>query len=253
MDLNKVIDNVIRLFFILIVLYIFMEFVGEVTCMFNETEIRKQICAIGERIYSNGFVAANDGNISVRMGDEVLCTPTGVSKGYMTPDMICKVNMEGEVLETNGKNRPSSEIKMHLRVYKERLDVKAVVHAHPPFGTAYAVMDRPLDRPLIPESVILLGSVPVARYGTPSTEEIPDAVSEYLQDYDAVLLQNHGALTCGSELEEAYHKMESLEFYAKITFICDMLGEPKGLNEEQVKRLYEIRKQMDLPGRHPGI
>ena len=106
---------------------------------------------------------------------------------------------------------------------------------------------------MIPESVILLGSVPVARYGTPSTDEIPDAVSEYLQNYDAVLLQNHGALTCGSELEEAYHKMESLEFYAKITFICDMLGEPKGLNEEQVKRLYEIRKQMDLPGRHPGI
>ncbi len=222
--------------------------------MFNEDEVRKQICDIGKRIYSNGFVAANDGNISVRISDdEILCTPTGVSKGYMTPDMICKVNMAGETLKTNGANRPSSEVKMHLKVYKDRKDVNAVVHAHPPFGTAYAVMDKPLDRPLIPESVILLGSIPIARYGTPSTDEIPDAISKYLQDYDAILLQNHGALTYGTELEEAYHKMESLEFYAKITFICDVLGEPKALDEEQVKRLYEIRKQMNLPGRHPAI
>lgn len=130
---------------------------------YNENQIREQICEIGKRMYTKEFVVANDGNISVRISeDEVLCTPASVSKGFMTPDMICKVNLEGEVLQTNGKNRPSSEAKMHLRVYKERPDVRAVVHAHPPFATAYAVMNRPLDRPIIPESVIYLGAVPVA-------------------------------------------------------------------------------------------
>ena len=218
----------------------------------NEEAIKEQICEIGRRMYAKDFVVANDGNISVRIGeDEVLCTPTGVSKGFMTPDMICKVNLEGEVVDTNGKNRPSSEMKMHLRVYKERPDVKAVVHAQPLFATAYAVMDRPLDKPLIPASIILLGSVPVARYGTPSTEEIPDAVSEYLQDYDAMLLENHGALSYGADLLGAYYKMESLEFYAKTIFICEMLGNTKVLDEEKIEALYEIRREMGLPGRHP--
>jgi L-fuculose-phosphate aldolase len=220
----------------------------------DEDKIREQICEIGKRVYDRGFVVANDGNISVKLGDdEILCTPTGVSKGFMTPDMICKINLKGEVLETNGKNRPSSEVKMHLRVYEERPDVNAVVHAHPPFGTAYAVMNKPLDKPLIPESVILLGEVPVAKYGTPSTEEIPDAISKYLQDYDAMLLENHGALTYSSDLEGAFFKMESLEFYAKITFICELLGDANVLNEEKVKALYSIRKQMNLPGRHPAF
>lgn len=215
--------------------------------MFDEDKVRREICEIGKRIYNRGYVAANDGNISVKIDrNGVLCTPTGVSKGFMTPDMICKVNMEGETLETNGINRPSSEIKMHLRIYKERTDVNAVVHAHPPFGTAYAVMNRPLDKALIPESVLLLGSVPVAKYGTPSTDEIPDAISEYLQDYDAMLLQNHGALTYGLELESAYHKMESLEFLAKIMFLCEMLGDPKTLDEKQVKALYELKRKMDV-------
>lgn len=223
---------------------------------YDENEIRELICEIGKRMYAKEFVVSNDGNISVRISeDEVLCTPASVSKGFMTPDMICKVNLDGETLQTNGKNRPSSEVKMHLRIYRERSDVQAVVHAHPPFATAYAVMNRPLDRPIIPESVIYLGAVPVARYGTPSTAEIPDAVSEYIQETDALLLQNHGALVYGQELETVYYRMESLEFYAKVTFICDMLGldDSNILDADQISALYKVRENMNVPGRHINI
>lgn len=220
--------------------------------VYNEDEMRELICEIGRRMYDKNFVVSNDGNISVRISeDEVLCTPTGVSKGFMTQDMICKVNLDGETLQDNGVNKPSSEVKMHLRVYKERPDVRAVVHSHPPFSTAYAVMNMPLDRPLIPESVIHLGVVPVAEYGTPSTDEIPNAVSKYLQKTDTLLLENHGALTYGPDLMTAYHRTESLEFYAKIIFLCDMLGlkDQNMLDDNQLKTLYEIRDRMQIPGK----
>lgn len=221
--------------------------------MISEYEIKKLICEIGRRVYTNGFVAANDGNISVKINkDEILTTPTGISKGFMTPDMICKVNMKGEVISASGKYKPSSEVKMHLRVYKERPDVNAVVHAHPPYGTSFAIAGIPLVKPIMPEAVISLGCVPIAEYGTPSTDEIPDAISKYLQNYDALLLENHGALSYGQDLMTAYFKMESLEFYAKLTFISTMLGGPKELNEEQVDGLIEIRNRFQLPGRHPG-
>lgn len=221
--------------------------------MVSEYEIKKLICEIGRRVYTNGFVAANDGNISVKINEnEILTTPTGVSKGFMTPDMICKVNMKGEVISASGKYKPSSEVKMHLRVYKERADVNSVVHAHPPYGTSFAIAGIPLSKPIMPEAVIALGCVPIAEYGTPSTEEIPDAISKYLQNYDALLLENHGALTYGQDLMTAYFKMESLEFYAKLTFISTMLGGPKELNDEQVDGLIEIRNKFKLPGRHPG-
>jgi len=219
----------------------------------SEYEVKKQICDIGKRIYANGFVAANDGNISVRISeDEVITTPTGVSKGFMTPDMLVKINTKGEVLSASGGYKPSSEIKMHLRVYKERPDVKAVVHAHPPFATGYAIVGIPLTKPIMPEAVISLGCVPIADYGTPSTEEIPDAISKYLQNFDALLLENHGALTYGPDLITAYYKMESLEFYAKLTFITTLLGGPKELSDNQVSKLYEIRNKLGVPGRHPG-
>jgi L-fuculose-phosphate aldolase len=221
--------------------------------MFSEYEIRKQICEIGKRIYTNGFVAANDGNISVKLSDnEFIATPTGVSKGYMTPDMLVKVNAKGEVISATGKYKPSSEIKMHLRVYRERPDVKSVVHAHPPYATSFAIAGIPLTKPIMPEAVISLGCVPIAEYGTPSTDEIPDAVSKFLPNYDAVLLANHGALSYGADLTTAYFKMESLEFYAKLTFMSTMLGGPKELNNEQVLKLYEIREKLGISGRHPG-
>ena len=219
----------------------------------SEYEIKKQICEIGRRIYDKGMVASNDGNISVKLNDnEFLCTPTGVSKGFMTPEYICKVDANGKVIQANEGFKPSSEIKMHMRVYKERPDVKSVVHAHPLYATSFAIAGIPLTEPIMPEAVIALGCVPIAEYGTPSTEEIPDAVSKYVQYYDAVLLANHGALSFSDSLLSAYHKMESLEFYAQLLYQSKMLGGPKQLSEEQVQRLYEIRRQFGMTGKHPA-
>ncbi len=219
----------------------------------NEYEIKKEICEIGKRIYNRGMVAANDGNISVKLNDnEFLCTPTGVSKGFMTTDYICKVDANGNVLQANGNFKPSSEIKMHMRVYKERPDVQSVVHAHPIYATSFAIAGIPLTQPIMPEAVIALGCVPIAEYGTPSTEEIPDAVSKYLQYYDAVLLANHGALTYSDSLLAAYHKMESLEFYAELLFKAKQLGGPQELNAQQVSKLYEIRRKFGMKGKHPA-
>ena len=221
--------------------------------MLDELSIKQQICDIGKRIYDKGMVASNDGNISVKLNDnEFLCTPTGVSKGFMTPEYICKVDRDGKVLEANPGFKPSSDIKMHMRVYKERPDVNAVVHAHPMYATGFAIAGIPLTQPIMPEAVISLGAVPIAEYGTPSTEEIPDAISKYLQSYDAVLLENHGALSFSDSLLNAYHKMESVEFYAKLLYISKQLGGPKELSESQVQRLYEIRRQFGMTGKHPA-
>ena len=221
--------------------------------MVNEFEIKKQICDIGKRIYNRNMVAANDGNISVKLNDhEFLCTPTGVSKGFMTPEYICKVNEKGEVLQANAGFRPSSEIKMHMRVYAKRPDVGSVVHAHPVYATSFAIAGIPLTQPIMPEAVIALGCVPIAPYGTPSTNEMPDAIETYLPYFDAVLLESHGALTYSTDLLSAYLKMESVEFYAQLLYQSKMLGGPKEFDKETVQRLYEIRRKMGLPGKHPA-
>lgn len=221
--------------------------------MVSEYEIKKQICDIGKRIYDRNMVAANDGNISVKLNEnEFLCTPTGVSKGFMTPDYICKVDKEGNVIQSSGGFKPSSEIKMHIRVYQERPDVQSVVHAHPMYATTFAIAGIPLTQPIMPEAVIALGCVPIAKYGRPSTMEIPEAVSEYVQHFDAVLLENHGALTYSDSLLSAYLKMESVEFYAQLLYQSKMLGGPKEFTPEQVEDLYEIRRQFGMTGRHPA-
>ncbi|MCI8561423.1 MAG: class II aldolase/adducin family protein [Dorea sp.] len=221
--------------------------------MKTELEIKKEMCEIGQRVYNRGMVAANDGNFSVKLNDhEFFCTPTGVSKGFMTPEYICRVDDEGNVLEANEGFKPSSEVKMHMRVYRERPDVKAVVHAHPMYATTFAIAGIPLMEPIMPEAVIALGGVPLARYGTPSTVEVPDSIMPYLQKYDAVLLENHGALTYSDTLLNAYHKMESLEFYARLMYQAKMIGGPQILDEKRVEELYEIRRNMGLCGKHPA-
>ncbi len=221
--------------------------------MKTEYEIKEEMCEIGRRVYNRGMVAANDGNFSVKLSeDEFFCTPTGVSKGFMTPDYICRVDGMGNVLEANEGFRPSSEVKMHMRVYKERPDVGAVVHAHPMYATTFAIAGIPLMEPIMPEAVIALGGVPLAKYGTPSTAEVPDSIMPYLQQYDSVLLENHGALTYSDTLLNAYHKMESLEFYARLMYQAKMLGGPQILDEKRVEELYEIRRNMGLPGKHPA-
>ncbi len=219
--------------------------------MKSEFQLKEDICEVGRRIYQNGYVAANDGNITVRLGEnEVLTTPTGVSKGFMTPDMLIKVNMSGEVL--SGKLKPSSELKMHLRVYRERPDVGSVIHAHPPTATGFAVAGIPLDRCVLPEVIIALGSIPIAEYGTPSTEEIPDAIMEYLTGCDAVLLANHGALTVGTDLFNAYFKMETMEHFAKISLVARQLGQELEIPKHQVKKLMEVREKLGVVGKNPG-
>ena len=220
----------------------------------TELEIKQLMCEIGKRVYNRGMVASNDGNFSVKLNDnEFLCTPTGVSKGFMTTEYICKVDAKGNVLEANPGFKPSSEVKMHMRIYEKRPDVKAVVHAHPIYATAFAINGMALEDPIMPEAVLFLGGVPLAKYGTPSTMEIPDAIEEFLPYYDQVLLENHGALAWGADILSAYHKLESVEFYAELLFKSKMLGNPQNLNQEQVEKLYDIRRNMNLPGKHPAI
>ena len=219
----------------------------------DEKEIKELLCDIGRRIYGRNMVAANDGNFSVKLNDhEFLCTPTGVSKGFMTPDYICRVNEKGELLEASGSFRPSSEIKMHMRVYAKRPDVGAVVHAHPNFATSFAIAGQPLNVPIMPEAVITLGCVPLTPYGTPSTPEIPDAIEPYLDDFDAVLLENHGALTWAGDLLAAYMKMESLEFYAELLYKSRTIGTPTEFTKEQIAGLVEIRHKMGMSGKYPA-
>ena len=215
-------------------------------------EIKKEICEVGHKLWTKGFVAANDGNISVKISEnEYYCTPTGVSKGDLTPDMIIKVDKDGKKLE--GKLNPSSEIKMHMRVYRERPDVTAVVHAHPPVATAFTVADIDLDQYILPEAVLTIGNVPTCDYGTPSTMEIPDSLDPYLQHHDAFLLRNHGALTVGCNLQKAFFVMEEVEFNAVICKHAMDLGAVHEISNDQLKKLMDLRKKMNLPGRHPGI
>ena len=215
-------------------------------------EIKKEICEVGLKLWQKGFVAANDGNISVKINDnEFYCTPTGVSKASLTPDMIIKVDKDGKKLE--GKLNPSSEIKMHMRVYRERPDVTAVVHAHPPVATAFTVADIDLDQYILPEAVLTIGDVPTCDYGTPSTMEIPDSLDPYIQNHDAFLLRNHGALTVGCNLQKAFFVMEEVEFNAVICKHAMDLGAVHEIANDQLKKLMDLRKKMNLPGRHPGI
>jgi L-fuculose-phosphate aldolase len=216
----------------------------------NEWELKKTILDIGERLWSRGYVAANDGNITVKINDrEILTTPTGVSKGFMTPQMIIKMSMDGKVISADKKYRPSSEVKMHLEVYQQRPDIKSVIHAHPPYCTSFAVAGIPLDKCVLPEAILTLGAVPIAPYGTPSTREIPDSIKPHLQNSDAILLANHGALTLGIDLITAYHRMETLEHTAYITFLAIQLGNVNMIPQPEVSKLMELREKMNIPGR----
>ena len=219
--------------------------------MMSPYEIKKQICEVGHKLYAHGFVAANDGNISVKVGEnEFYCTPTGVSKGSLTPEMIIKIDAEGNKLE--GSLNPSSEIKMHLRVFRERPDVNAVVHAHPPVATAFTVAGIPLDRYILPEAVLTIGDVPTCDYATPSTMEIPDSLMPYIENHDAFMLKNHGALTVGNTLTRAFFTMEEVEFNAQIMKHAMELGKIQEIPAQKMLELIELRQKMGLPGRHPG-
>ncbi len=217
----------------------------------TEYEMKQQICEVGHLIWQLGFVAANDGNISMKVDDNTfLTTPTGTSKRILTPEMIIKMNADNEVIECPEGYRPSSEFKMHLRCYKERPDIGAVVHAHPPTATGFAIAHIPLDDYTMPEAIIFLGSVPIAPYGTPGSQEVPDSVAPFLTEHDTILLMNHGALTVGKDLTQAYYRMETLEHFAKVSLVARQLGGAKELPREKIDECCEIAKA--FPIRHPG-
>lgn len=216
----------------------------------NELDLKKEIIEIGRRLWQRGYVASNDGNISVCLEDKtILTTPTGVSKGFMTEEMILHLDMDGNVLHDFQRYLPSSEVKMHIKVYRERDDVRAVVHAHPPYATAFAVAGIPLDKHILPEAVLTLGVVPIAPYGTPSTDEIPESIRPYVRDSDVILLANHGALTLGVDLMTAYFRMETLEHTASILYKAMLLGQVREIPLPEIKKLMEIRKQLHITGR----
>ena len=215
-------------------------------------QIRRDIIGVCKRIYARGYVASNDGNVSVRVSeDRVLTTPTGMSKGFLTEEQLILCDMEGEKI--SGDLSPSSEVKMHIMVYQEREDVNAVVHAHPVTATGFAVAGIPLGQCVLPEVVITLGEIPIAEYGTPSTEEIPNSIRQYIQNYDAFLLANHGALTIGPDVVNAYHKMETLEHFAQITLVARQLGQVNVLSDRNVQKLMEVREKLGVKGRNPMI
>ena len=199
-------------------------------------------------------MAANDGNVSVKLPDgHLMATPTGISKSFITPEKLVILNDQGEVISGEPGFKPSSEIKMHLRCYQERPDVGAVVHAHPPTATGYAVAGKSLDEYSMIETVIAIGSIPLTPYGTPSTNEVPEAIAPYLQHHDVMLLQNHGALTVGCDLITAYYRMETLELYAKISLTAHLLGGDREIERDQIDKLLDLRENYyHVTGRHPG-
>ena len=216
----------------------------------SESQLRADIVEVGRRLYARGYTASNDGNISARLDDRrLLMTPANVCKGFMNEQMMVITDLEGNKLA--GERKPSSEIQMHLEVYRQRPEIQAVVHAHPPVATAFAVAGIPLDRAVLAEVVTTLGSVPIAEYATPSTKELPEAVGKYVKAHDGMLLANHGALTLGSDVFAAYYKMETIEHFANISFVARMLGGERLLSREEVVRLQGLRGRYGIAAPAP--
>ncbi len=210
----------------------------------SETDLRNQIVDIGIRLYALGFVPATDGNISARLTPSTfLITPSGMPKGNINADDITKMTIDGRVI--SGK-KPSSEYKLHTTIYKEWSCAKAVVHAHPPVATAFACCGRDLSEPLTSELVITLGKIPLAPYATPGTDEVSTSVIPLLREHKALLLANHGAVTYGEDLEQAFQRMETVEHFAKITLNAETLGGGKNIDANKVKELEAIRRKLGL-------
>ena len=211
----------------------------------SDREARTAIIEIGRRMYAKNFVAANDGNISCKVADDVIwATPTGVSKGFMTEDTLIKMRLDGTVIAA-GALEASSEIKMHLRVYNENPAVCGVTHAHPPVGTSFAIAGIPLDSAIYPEALLTLGMVPCVGYETPGSQGVADSVAPYCKDYNGLLLANHGALTWGASLTEAFFRLEALEHYAMILmYTGKIIGKANVLSQSQVEELRVIREKL---------
>lgn len=225
--------------------FVRLPFVGKP--LSSEQQLRHDLVDFGRMLHTQGFVAATDGNLSVRMDqDRIMITPTCVSKGMMHPEDMVIVDLDGERL--SGTSRPSSEINMHLTVYRMRPEIGAVVHAHPCTATAFASAGIALDEPLCSEVVITLGEVPLAPYATTGTSELSESLRPFIPDHHAILMANHGVVTYGSDLRQAYLRMEAVEHYAKIVLAARQLGSTRILDGQQLEKLFAARSRYGKNG-----
>ncbi len=205
----------------------------------SHSKIAETLLAVCRKVEAKGFVAATDGNISARLANgHILATPTAINKGVVKVDDLVELNVDGK--QVSGKQKPSSEIDMHLFIYKNRPDVYAVVHCHPPYATGFAAANIALDRFVFPEVVVGFGKIPLAAYATPSTKEVGESLQPYVKEYDAVLLANHGVVTYADDLWNAYFKMEKAEHFAQMMFIAEKIGGARELTDEQLEKLASI-------------
>jgi L-fuculose-phosphate aldolase len=204
---------------------------------------RQEMCDIGQRIWMRQYCAGNEGNHSMKVGeDQLLCTPTGISKGFLKPEMICLVDMDGNHLDSNQVYRPTSEVLIHLEIYKKRVDVRAVVHSHPPHATAFALAGMPIPEGIHPEAELFLGHVPFAEFAMPSKPALAESIVPLIKaDTNAVVMGNHGVVCFGRSLEEAYYKLEILDAYCRILLLARPLGRPNLFTMEQMRELLKLK------------
>ncbi len=215
--------------------------------MVNEFKIKQEICEIGRRIYDKGFVAANDGNISYRISDkEVLCTPTLVSKGFLKPDDICKVDMNGK--QISGRKKRTSEVLLHLEIYKMDPAIKAVVHCHPPHATAFSVAGEEIPTCVLPEVEIFLGPIPTTVYETPGAQNFADTIRPYVGNSRIAVLKNHGTVSWGDTLENAYWWNEILDAYCRILILAKQVGKVERISTNKVKELIDLKEHLGIHG-----
>jgi L-fuculose-phosphate aldolase len=222
--------------------------------MHDVQQLKEAICEIGDRIYKRGFVAANDGNITVRLNEaEVLCTPTMCCKGFLKPDDICLVDMEGNQLA--GRKKRSSEALLHLEILKARPDVQSVVHCHPPHATAFAIAREPIPQAVLPEVEVLLGEVPISPYETPGGKRFAETILPFVKRSNTIILANHGTVSYADSVELAYWRTEVLDSYCKILILTRQLGTIQYLSRENIQELLDIKQKAGFsdPRLEPGF
>ena len=211
----------------------------------SESDARRDIVEAGRRMYMRGYVCGNDGNLSAKISDNtIVATPSGVSKGFLTEEMLIKLDMDGNVLA--GALKPSSEIKMHIAVYKKSPDIQAVCHAHPPVAAAFAAAGAALDKPFLQEAVMLLGVIPVAKYAPPGSQELADGTAAFCRKYHGALLEHHGAVTWGNSVMQALYRMESIEYTATVAMYSKMMGFERVLDKGRIEELIAMRAQWGI-------
>lgn len=201
---------------------------------------KQEIVEIGKRMYQKGYVVASEGNMSIRLGENrILVTPAGKNKGFLKDKDLVVVDLKGK--KVSGNLEPSSELKMQLFVYQRRKDVFAAVHAHSPYSLAFACAHLPLAQNLLPEVIMSLGKIPLTAYATPTTEEVPNSLSPFIEKHNAFLLENHGVLTLGKDIYEAYNRLEMVEHLAKINLLCKILGKSEELSNESLEKVKKLK------------